>query len=132
MAVLAGTELVLAACSSGSPAPTALSIDEYFQRVQAWHGTKERQREAIRQRLAGQLSGDETNVEEVLAAPEEFVPEFRAVLSETREGLAQITPPPVAGFEIPDSESQRGFDALDTHFGGFGAQREAEGSWGYR
>ena len=26
-----------------------------------------------------------------------------------------------AGFEIPDSESRRGFDALDTHFGGFGS-----------
>ena len=26
-----------------------------------------------------------------------------------------------AGFEIPDSESSRGFDALDEHFGGFGS-----------
>ena len=26
-----------------------------------------------------------------------------------------------AGFEIPDSESRRGFDALDTNFGGFGS-----------
>ena len=26
-----------------------------------------------------------------------------------------------AGFEIPDSESRRGFDALDEHFGGFGS-----------
>ena len=26
-----------------------------------------------------------------------------------------------AAFEIPDSESRRGFDALDTHFGGFGS-----------
>ena len=26
-----------------------------------------------------------------------------------------------SGFEIPDSESRRGFDALDTHFGGFGS-----------
>ena len=57
---------------------------------------------------------------------------MRDACSETREGLARITPPPVAGFEIPDSESQRGFDALDTHFGGFGAQRKPEGSWRIR
>lgn len=34
-----------------------------------------------------------------------------------------------AEFEIPGSESLPGSDALDTHFGGLGGQREAEGSW---
>lgn len=33
-----------------------------------------------------------------------------------------------AEFEIPGSESVPGSDTLDEHFGGFGVQREAEGS----
>ncbi len=37
-----------------------------------------------------------------------------------------------AAFEIPDPQSRHGFDALDTHFGGFGAQREAKGPWRQR
>jgi hypothetical protein len=76
----------------------AVSIDDYFQRVQALHDTQERDGEAIGQRFAEQLSGDEASVEEIFAALEtilpEILPEFEATLIATLNGLVQITPPP--------------------------------------
>ena len=100
LAALAAVGLVLAACSSSSPEPAAVSLEEYFQRIQALHDTQESQSEVIAQRFADQLSGDEAGLEEVLAAVEsvlpEFLPEFRAVLSQTKDGLAEITAPATA------------------------------------
>ena len=100
LALLAGIGLVLGACSSSSTEPTAVSLDEYFRSVQALHDAQELQSEALVQRFGDQLSGDQTDLEEVLAAFEgilpEFLPEFRAVLSETRDGLDEIAPPAAA------------------------------------
>ena len=100
LALLAGIGLVLGACSSSSTEPTAVSLDEYFRSVQALRDAQERQSEALVQRFGDQLSGDQTDLEEVLAAFEgilpEFLPEFRAVLSETRDGLDEIAPPAAA------------------------------------
>ncbi len=91
---------VLTACSSSSPEPAAVSLDEYFQRVQTLHETQEGLSEAIGQHFAEQLSGDEANIDKMLAAfaeiLPEFLPEFRVVFSETRDGLVEITPPAVA------------------------------------
>ena len=103
--------LILAACSSSPAEPAAVSVDECFQRVKALRETQERQSEAIGQRLAGHLSGDETSVGEVLAALEEFLPElfpeFRAVLNETREGLA-----PAHAIAIADHVRKRSQELL--------------------
>ena len=100
LVLIVGLGLVLSACSSGSPEPTALSVDEYFQRVQALHDAQETQSEAITENLAAQLDGDEADLDEVIAAIEailpEFLPAFRAVLTETRDGLDELAAPAVA------------------------------------
>ena len=88
------------------------ALEEYFQRVQALHETQESQSEVIAQRFAGPLSGDEAGLEETLAAFErvlpEFLPDFRAVLQETRDGLAAMTAPAVV--EIPHADLIAAYD----------------------
>ena len=69
------------------------------------------------QRFEAQLTGSEANLEEVLAAVAEilpeFFPEFRAVLNETRDGLAEITPPAeVASVHADLITAYADFDAL--------------------
>ena len=94
LALLAGIGLVLGACSSSWREPTAVSLDEYFRSVQALHDAQERRSEALGQRFADQLSGDQADREEVLAAIEgilpEFLPEFRAVGYSTSTGWSAV------------------------------------------
>ena len=114
LAALAAIALVFAACSSSATRPPAVSLQDYFQRVQALHDTQESQSEVIAQRFAGQLSGDEAGLEETFAALArvlpEFLPDFRAVLQETRDGLTAITPPP--DVEIPHADLIAAYDDL--------------------
>ena len=112
LAALAAIAVMFAACSSSAPRSVALSLEEYFQRVQALHETQESQSEVIAQRFAGQLSGDEPGLEETFTALArvlpEFLPDFRAVLQETRDGLAAIIAPTVV--EIPHADLIAAYD----------------------
>ena len=97
LVVMAAISLVAASCSSSSPTPAAVSLEEYFQRVRALHETQESQSEAITQRFAEELSGDEAGLDALFGALvgvlPEFLPEFAAALRETGNDLAEITPP---------------------------------------
>ncbi len=86
---------LVAACTGGADRES-VTLDEYFQRVQALHEQQEQHSDALGERFSEQFSGIDS-LEQALAAMQavlpEFLPEYRSIIEQTRAGLEPLELP---------------------------------------